>query len=49
MHSTIDAKMEALKQDITKELFAHMENQLESFVVQLFTKLNIPGGVPSSD
>jgi hypothetical protein len=47
INSTIDVKMESMKQDMTKDLSYHMKIQLESFVIHLFTKLNILGGLPS--
>jgi hypothetical protein len=37
------------KPETGHDLSAHMEIQLESFVVQLFAKLNIPGDLTSSD
>jgi hypothetical protein len=53
MHSTINTKMKKLKQDMTKDLSAYMERhlpiQLESFIVQLFSKMHILGDLTSSD
>jgi hypothetical protein len=41
MHSSINAKIEDLKQDLS--------NQLESFTTMICAKLHIPADLPSSD
>jgi len=41
MHSSIDAKMETIKQDLS--------TQLASFTSMICTKLNIPTDLPSSN
>jgi hypothetical protein len=47
MHSSIDAKMKYMKQDMKQDTNSHIEIDLESFVSKIMELLNIPRDLTS--
>jgi len=47
MHSTIEAKIEDMKQDMKRDIDAHIYRQLESFITKITELMNIHRGITS--